>query len=247
MVRKVLIYIRLFLYFARNWNARLALFILWHEIRGEWKYGLDTTEPHMLEELSVPTKDIARSSRYEAVNYYMLEKILKAQRKLSFHTTFTDLGCGKGRPMVVAAHMGFQNIYGVDFAPELCNIALNNMRKQQRKLPNLRFDIACINVKEYPLLPDQSVFFLFNPFGKETLLELIHRIDLSVMESPRTIFVIYVSPRYLHLFRQSGYKIVYRIRKMKYLDGVILQYDQPLNYHLVRLQPSAQEILSSPG
>ncbi|HRN57238.1 MAG TPA: hypothetical protein PLL71_12340, partial [Agriterribacter sp.] len=114
-MKKGLNYIKLFWYFAVNWNPVLAAFILWHEIRGEKKYGIATSKPAELSELTIAGGNISQSSRYEAVNYFILEALLSRLRAIADKTSFTDLGCGKGRAMVVAAHYGFTKIAGVDF------------------------------------------------------------------------------------------------------------------------------------
>src|SRR5277367_3679731 len=39
---------------------------------------------------------------------------------------FVDYGCGKGRVLLVATHFPFQRIVGVEFAPQLAEIAEQN-------------------------------------------------------------------------------------------------------------------------
>ncbi|HMG69129.1 MAG TPA: class I SAM-dependent methyltransferase, partial [Chitinophagaceae bacterium] len=98
----------------------MAFFMLYDNIRGSIKYGTGTFAPVDLKDMKIVSGDIKESSRYEAVSFYMLEKLFNAFRKLSWEKSIVDLGCGKGRMMMVAAHFEFDHITGIDFAANLC-------------------------------------------------------------------------------------------------------------------------------
>lgn len=117
-------YAHFFFYTTSNWNLGLAFFMLYHDIRGAFKYGpRKTFAPVPLRRLTIHNADISKSSPYEAVSFYMLEKLLTAFRSFSEENSIVDLGCGKGRVLVVATHYGFKRITGIDFAKELCGEA----------------------------------------------------------------------------------------------------------------------------
>ena len=98
----------------------MAIFITWHEIKRGHKYGINTIQRAELKKFTINQGDIGKSSPYEAVNYYMLETLLEKFRKLfPEEKNLLDVGSGKGRVMVTAAHYGFKKITGVDFAKEL--------------------------------------------------------------------------------------------------------------------------------
>ncbi|MBX2923597.1 MAG: class I SAM-dependent methyltransferase [Chitinophagaceae bacterium] len=217
-------YIKLFWYFASNWNPVLACFILHHEIRGEKKYRLDTSNPAELKNLTIVNGDIQHSSRYEAVNYFILEALLARLITLTASRRFTDLGCGKGRAMVVAAHYGFTNITGVDFASEVCDSARKNMQKAAETFP-IEYQVLCCNVLDYTIHENDSVFFMFNPFGQQTLFAFLEKLETSVKEHPRVVYFLYASPRHIETFFEFEYEPVYRKRKLRWLDGVILKKD----------------------
>lgn len=222
-------YIKLFWYFAINWNLRLALFILFHEIRGEKKYRLNTSFPSELGRLSIRNGDISRSSRYEAVNYYILEALLQRITEIEENNTFTDLGCGKGRAMAVAAHYGFTTIRGVDFAEELCKAAEENMRNLNRIFPSVQFKVFCENVADYTIHTNESVFFMFNPFDDTTIRNFLKKVEDSFEIHPRDIYFLYASPKHIEVFFEFEYEPIYRKRKLKWLDGVILKKEFCIN------------------
>ncbi len=226
-MKKWVNYIKLFWYFAANWNPVLAGFILSHEIKGENKYSIDTSPPVELPDLTIVNGDIEQSSRYEGVNYYILESLLKRLTEIISPFSFTDLGCGKGRAMVVAAHHGFTTINGVDFAKEVCITAEQNMQKVQKKFPNMKYVVACKNVLDYDIQPDESVFFMFNPFSDETIFRFLEKVEKSIEQHPRDIYFVYVSPKHIETFFEFEYEPIYRKRKLKWLDGVILKKELP--------------------
>ena len=216
-------YIKLFWYFASNWNPRLALFMLFHEIRGEKRYKLNTSVPAELSRLTIRNGDISRSSRYEAINFYILEALLQRITEMGESRSFTDLGCGKGRAMVVAAHYGFTIIRGIDFATEVCRSAEENMRNISQLFPSVQYEVICDNVANYAISPEESVFFMFNPFDDTTIRAFLEKVEDSVEQSPRTVYFLYASPKHIDVFFDFEYEPVYRKRKLKWLDGVILK------------------------
>src|SRR4030095_16349356 len=125
-------YISHFFYVAINWNIWMAFFMLYDNIRGSLKYGSNTFIPVELRKLTIVKGDIKKASRYEAVSYYMLEKLLNAFRKISSNTSIIDLGSGKGRVLMAAPHFGFNQLTGIEFAKELCEQAIANMREKEK-------------------------------------------------------------------------------------------------------------------
>lgn len=179
--------------------------------------------PERLERLTITEGDIRKSSPYEAISYYLVEHTLASFKKLSTLTSIVDLGCGKGRVMTVAAHFGFTSITGIDFAKELCEEAKKNMNKTTEKFKNIKWEVICNDVLNYPIQPDDSVFFMFNPFEKDTLEKFLDKLGASVAKFSRPVWFIYASPVYLDSLLKYGYKIIEKIRPEKALNAIILK------------------------
>ena len=222
-MKKFLHYIYNFFYVAFNWNLQLAIFITWHEIKRGPKYNINTIKPESLDTLTIDEGDRSKSSPYEALNYFILENLLENFCKLfPLEKSLIDVGSGKGRVMVAAAHYGFKNITGVDFAKELCRAAERNINKIKPQFPGTTFDIFCNDILNYPIKAVDKVFFLFNPFNKEIMEKFLEKIDRSVNEHRRTIYFIYANPQEKEILVQKNYQEIFRIRKLKRLEGVIL-------------------------
>ncbi|MFT3702860.1 MAG: class I SAM-dependent methyltransferase [Agriterribacter sp.] len=222
-MKKWIDYIKFFWYFASNWNPGLAFFMLRQEVKGENKYGLNTSNPIDLKHLTIENGDLSKASRYEGVNFFILEALLQKLKELTSKTCFTDLGCGKGRAMVVAAHYGYIKIRGIDFAKEVCEAATLNMQTIEAKFPAIEYEVVCDNVLNYVIQPDESIFFMFNPFDNEIIHSFLEKIEGSLKQHSRTIYFLYVSPKHIETFFEFEYEPVYRKRKLKWLDGVILK------------------------
>src|SRR5215213_6471720 len=99
---KYLYYLKLFSFIAFNWNIRLAWFTVYHEIRGENKYNLDTSKIADVKKLSIKGNNIEHAELYQGANYYLLEKVFDHLQTIEANQNILDLGCGKGRVLAVA-------------------------------------------------------------------------------------------------------------------------------------------------
>lgn len=221
-MKKLLHHIYNFFYLAINWNPLLAAFVAWQEAKRGRKYVLHTIKRESLKKFSIAEGDISKSSPYEAINFFILENLLENFRRMyPEEKNILEVGCGKGRVMEAAAHFGFTGIKGVDFAKELCDEAERNMEKIKPFFPDALFSITWADILQYPLAADDKVFFLFNPFNAEVLEKFAARIEASVKEHPRSIYFIYASPKHINVLLEKGYEVIYRVKKMKFLEGQI--------------------------
>ena len=217
-------YILHFWYVAINWNIWMAFFMVYDNIRGSLKYGSGTFGPIELKKLTIINGEIKESSRYEPVSFYMLEKLFDAFKKISDNTSIIDLGCGKGRMMMVAPYFEFTNITGIDFAKELCEQAICNMKKKELEFPNIQWQVINENVEQHEINSNDSVFFMFNPFNEDVLNNFLKKLEASCTRFPRQVYFLYASPQYQQLLLNNGYAIVYHRQKM-YLESIIAVKD----------------------
>jgi SAM-dependent methyltransferase len=212
--------VRFFLYVTSNWNIWLAFVILYHDIRGGLKYHIETFAPVSLKRLTITGDDISKSSPYEAVNYFILESLLAAFNRRFAVRSIIDFGCGKGRVMVVAAHFGFRKITGIDFAKELCDEAIKNLKRTETLFGKLDWKVINDNVTRYEIQSSDQVFFLFNPFVEETLNAVLDKLEISCNAFPRPTWFLYASPLYAEVLKRRGYDEVFH-KKFMNLEGKI--------------------------
>jgi SAM-dependent methyltransferase len=82
--------------------------------------------------------------------------------------SFIDLGCGKGRTLIVAAQLPFKEVIGVELSPLHCEVAEANIKrylsdeKQPALCRNVR--ISCVNAEDF-IFPDSNLLiYMYRPF-----------------------------------------------------------------------------------
>ena len=75
---KILIYIQYFFYIAFNWNFRLAITVIYYEIKGETTYKINSSGYDELKSLTKKGIDISHATLYMPASYNMLEEIFKS-------------------------------------------------------------------------------------------------------------------------------------------------------------------------
>jgi SAM-dependent methyltransferase len=160
----------------------------------DYKYGTDTIEIIELDKLDIPSENKPFGMRYEVTRARPFRKLLQTL-KLPRNGVFVDLGSGKGRVLMLAAGYGFQRVIGVEFSHELNVIARNNVAAFRKKHPpEIDIEIVEGDVVDYEIQPDQTVFFMFNPFYMEVLEMVLGNIARSVARHPRKVWLIYQYP-----------------------------------------------------
>jgi hypothetical protein len=219
---KSLYYLKYFYFIARNWNVRLAAFTVYHEIKGEKKYQLETVKVDTLQNQKIKSGNLKHASIYQATNYFLIEHAFDFLKNEEVNLHLVDYGSGKGRIMVVAAYYGFKKITGIDFSKSLCNEAEINIEKIKLGFPSVDFEIICDDAVNYSIKNDDTVFFFFNPFDEVVMLQVVKNILASLKKNERKIYVVYVNPLHQEIFLSAGFEEEYYFKKMEYLEFVIL-------------------------
>jgi hypothetical protein len=217
-------YFTYFYFIGINWNFRLALFTIIHEIKGERKYGIDSIKINRLKTLPVKGENKSHASIYQGANYFLLEKAFDYLREINVKGSFVDYGSGKGRVMAVAAFHGFKKITGIDFAASLCAQAKENLNKLQPQFPQTKFTIVCDDAVNYRIQKEDSIFFFFNPFDEIIMLKVVKNMLQSLKENSREIYVVYMNPLHKEIFLSAGFVEEYYLMKMEYLELSILSF-----------------------
>lgn len=180
---QTLYFLKYFFYLAFNWNLRIATYIIKGEIKGERKYGIDTTGADELKELDNKGIDIEHATIYMPASYDLLETVFGKLDISSFNHVI-DIGSGKGRPLCVAAHLGVQKVTGIDFSKEFCEAAKFNLQKTQQSFPNLQFKIYNNDAFYFEIEDDVDCIFMFNPFDEIIMSGVIENIEISLENNP---------------------------------------------------------------
>jgi SAM-dependent methyltransferase len=183
---------------ARRSNKSALVRAILHRIYMEWlarpdefdrKYGVETR--HTVWRKRLAGED---SEDYQAVSPWLFSRVIPYVPR----ATFIDLGCGKGRALILAHAAGFRDLIGVEISPRLARDARRNLLKLQVAASILQADVATY------LLPDEPVVvFMYNPFGVSTMQAVLEKLR----RHRHRLHLIYINPKHSDLF--SGFRQVY--------------------------------------
>jgi predicted RNA methylase len=100
--------------------------------------------------------------------------------------SFVDLGCGKGRALLLAEEHDFQKIVGVECSEPLAKIAATNAVRVNSR----RISVAHADVRQFQLPPGPVVVFLYNPFSGEIFRSVVDQLR----KHQDALYVVYVNP-----------------------------------------------------
>jgi SAM-dependent methyltransferase len=119
--------------------------------------------------------------------------------------TFVDLGTGRGRPLILAAEMGFRRVVGVELDGTLVREAEANVRgwrarRGHRQKPGQVVDVVLGDAATYTPPDGPVVMWLFNPFGPVTLRYVLR----NVCDTPRSgeLFIAYNNAFHRSVFEE---------------------------------------------
>ena len=167
---------------------------------------------------------------YAASQPSIIRSVLKTLPALETFT-FIDLGCGKGRPLLVASEFPFLDIIGVELSPLLAGIARRNaaiLNKQYPTRRRVRVEVGDASTYVFP--PGNLVIFLFNPFAEEVVRKVIGGIEAALAAEKHSVFVVYYNPVYGACFDQSP-------ALTRYFAATIPCSDEECGYGLTKADP----------
>ena len=115
-----------------------------------------------------------------SANHNLYNILKKIKNFNNFH--FVDLGCGKGGTLyLVAFFFNVKQITGIERDAEIVDVC-------KRNLCNFKHvEIICDDVKEVSISPTMNFFYMFNPFGSETMSYILEKIMLNISSFKNSI------------------------------------------------------------
>lgn len=102
-----------------------------------------------------------------------------------------DLGAGKGRVVCVAASYPVKRVVGVEIEPHLAGIGKRNAATMRGRRAPIEFRCQSAVDNRFD---DATVITLFNPFGSETMYQVLKALEASLARRPRELRIIYCNP-----------------------------------------------------
>jgi len=118
--------------------------------------------------------------------------------------TFVDLGCGKGKPLMVAASYPFRRLIGVDISPVCIRVARRNLaRYGPERIDPSRVELLVGDAEDFVFPGEPLVVYLYNPFPGAVLERVVAKLETSLRERPREVVIVYVNPHALSAITRS--------------------------------------------
>jgi Histone methylation protein DOT1 len=107
---------------------------------------------------------------------------------------FVDLGSGKGKVVLIAGRLPYQQAIGVEIDNDLSSCAALNIRQARSRLRAQHIESVNASVLDWAVPDDVSVLFMFNPFIGQTFRSALGRVFESYDRKPRELHIIYSYP-----------------------------------------------------
>lgn len=171
------------------------------------KYGVETRLCVSAQDAGIPQGVLLTNAvRYapipERVMRHFLDRV--AQRIDVQRCKFIDLGCGKGRAVMLASELPFREVIGVELSPSLCESARANWLRYRASRPRAsransarvqHVTIHCSNGAEYAFPDGDLLIYMFRPFMGSVFRQAMERICAAKDASPRRILLALCHPR----------------------------------------------------
>jgi SAM-dependent methyltransferase len=162
------------------------------------KYGTDTGGIEPLWKFKICSRNARFGASYQATQEQELACAVNYLREDLQTFTFIDIGCGKGRTLLVASDLGFEKVIGIEFVPEFVEIARTNLAKRQTD----NAAVLHLDAAEFHFPNSNMVVYLYNPFTQEVLRKVVA--NLQECHSKK-LYVIYKVPKCAEVLDSSGF------------------------------------------
>jgi SAM-dependent methyltransferase len=192
------------------------------ELAFDRRHGIDTATPVPLAALGVNGETARHAVAYKPSGIEFVRNVLATLDIPYRDYAFVDLGCGKGRTLLIASHFPFRRIVGVDFSAKLTAIARANIAAYHPADQRCRaIEVATADAGEFALPDGPLVIYLYNSFDDVILGRVAANLATSLAAAPRDVLLVYVNPEqravldrlaWLDLIHDKGGTLIYRSR-----------------------------------
>ena len=153
------------------------------------RFGFDTAGNTPLWTLVDDPETVVGGHPYQPVDELDLEKALRFLEIDFSGFDFIDVGCGKGKALLIASRFGFRSLVGIELVGALVEVARRNLRRAG--VENAMVHHCDARKFIFPNRP--AVIFVFNPFGEEIMRTVVrHLLAANFSE----LYVLYCAPDY---------------------------------------------------
>jgi len=135
---------------------------------------------------------------FASVDYWDLRRILHRVAPSAQDVVF-EIGAGLGRAACLFARYPIRKVVAIELNPVLCEHLAQNARTLRGR--RCQIEIRSEDAVQ-TRFDDGTIFFLYNPFGPDTLRDVLANVRSSQLAVPRPVQLVYVNP-------QAGHRAVF--------------------------------------
>jgi SAM-dependent methyltransferase len=181
-----------------TWNPFLQILDRWYD----WRFGVKTFGLVLFQGLADPdVNDYTPSPISRSAFFRILRQINVDYSQF----LFVDLGCGKGKLLLLASELPFKGVIGIDVVPQMVQAAEENLKTYSRPRRCQAIQVISGNVRDFPLPEDPAIYYLYDPFQSGVVARVLDRLQRSLASAPRPIFIIYMLPEHRRLMDRCGF------------------------------------------
>jgi SAM-dependent methyltransferase len=132
------------------------------------------------------SENFVRGVRYEPCSPELCRMAIERSGVVPKQFCFLDIGCGKGRPLIIASEYGFKELIGVDYSAKLCRVAEQNLKACGVE----RFRIINSDATRFHYRTMNTMAFLYHPFKDDVLGTVLEK--LRTATSGHELVIAYV-------------------------------------------------------
>lgn len=173
----------------------------WYDLKNKTDTGGKTPAA----QLDIPADSVEHVTGFQSVNERHLQTVLE-NVDFPAGSVFVDIGCGKGKALLIAAKYPFvDTVVGVELAESLCVASERNMEVARARgvLTKASF-IVHQDATEVDYNRGENIFFLNNPFDAAFMMKMIDLLEAHAKRYDRKIWILYGNPQHADAIAADG-------------------------------------------
>jgi SAM-dependent methyltransferase len=160
--------------------------------RREAPFGVNSEGRVALHELAIDSENRTLGFPYVPSPGRLVDTLLFNIDEDLSRFDFIDFGSGKGRVLLAASHYPFRQVIGVEFSPELHEIAEENIRRYQSSARRCQAVYSvCADAATFTLPEHACVLYFNNPFAGPIFARVLHNLQAAGEPAPRKVYLFY--------------------------------------------------------
>ena len=168
------------------------------------RYGTDTAWKVDIASLDIPLPDKAFAHEYGAAKAVPTRNLMDAAN-LPEQKVFIDMGCGKGKALLIAAAYGCQKVIGVELSPTLCERARANLHARLKNQPEIVFEVIQSDAAQFEFRDDENVIYFQNPFAAPIIRAVLRSLERSLQRVPRPVWILFSVAQFRASFEECPF------------------------------------------